>query len=162
MHLVSYRRQMSNFRKPHWILKSFYNLGKGHMRSITTWLPAFKVSAIRFSNQYRIKPLPIGDFTKGLVENPPKTLWTRELKVSQLLPWSLKLWRCSHPRFLRSCFSSLGYRIPPHCTSGVSESVLEQALAPHYQPASSLHTGMFLRRNLYLFESSKLRFYSFF
>jgi hypothetical protein len=29
------------------------------------------------SNHY-----PIGDFTKSLVENPPKALWTRELKVS--------------------------------------------------------------------------------
>lgn len=27
----------------------------------------------------------VGDFTKSLVNNPPKTLWTRELKVATSL-----------------------------------------------------------------------------
>ena len=28
-----------------------------------------------------------GDWTRGLVSDPPKQLWTREMKVSRLYPW---------------------------------------------------------------------------
>jgi hypothetical protein len=32
-----------------------------------------------------------GDFTKDLVKNPPKTIWTRELKFGMLSPFSLSM-----------------------------------------------------------------------
>lgn len=54
---------------------------------VITWLLVFKVS----SPVWSAVPCPLkiylttGDFTKSLVKDPPKALWTRELKVNQVL-----------------------------------------------------------------------------
>lgn len=74
-----------------------------------------------------------GDFTKDLVANPPKTVWTRELKFGMLLPT---------PRRYRSLTrSQLASVMPPQCSRGVSVFVPGLVLVPRSRRASRAPTG---------------------
>jgi hypothetical protein len=44
-----------------------------------------------------------GDFTRGLVNNPPKMIWTRELKVSGLIVTCVHAGRTVTPFQVRRC-----------------------------------------------------------
>lgn len=68
-----------------------------------------------------------GDFTRTLVDNPPQTIWTRQLKVSNKM-------RCKPtPLSWSLCYSLLGFPTLPRCTRGVFEFVLVRAWALHFQ-----------------------------
>lgn len=56
------------------------------MQSTITWSVESKVGTrLQFIPSTLAQP-HLGDFTKGLVENPPTHIWTREVKVSGSLP----------------------------------------------------------------------------
>jgi hypothetical protein len=64
-----------------------------------------------------------GDFTRGLVSDPPKTVWTRELKVGQVSSITSARKMINFPLILSSSLVSL---IRPHYTNGESASALAQ------------------------------------
>lgn len=74
-----------------------------------------------------------GDFTKALVNEPPKTVWTRELKFGMFQTAPL----------VRDFANGLKLvsGTPPGCSSAESESAREQASAPPCPPASKAPTG---------------------
>ena len=63
--------------------------GRGHMRSITTLSAAFKVCTHVCLRRNFPDSAPVGDFTRSLVNDPPKYIWTRELKVCSAQPRSM-------------------------------------------------------------------------
>lgn len=76
-----------------------------------------------------------GDFTRSLVNDPPKTIWTRELKVCSCRPFSL-----------RSVVNPAAFSLPVSPTrqrstsvASVSAQVLVSELPS--QRASNPHTG---------------------
>lgn len=78
-----------------------------------------------------------GDFTKSLVDNPPKTLWTRELKFGRrfdLPPMGSKT--CSSLNKPQPVLAT-----PPQCSNAAFASVPEPASAPHSPPAYRAKTG---------------------
>jgi hypothetical protein len=81
------------------------------------------------------KLLGKGDFTRGLVNDPPRTLWTRELKVSGLLV----ITPC--PADCNAFHSSQVYRTLPHSTNVAFGYAQVPVLAPRCQLASSLLIG---------------------
>lgn len=77
-----------------------------------------------------------GDFTRSLVNDPPRTLWTRQLKVS---PSELP---DSHGRFRNGDFpSSQVSRILPHSINAVLEYAPVPASALHCPPAFNRPIG---------------------
>jgi len=80
-----------------------------------------------------------GDFTRSLVQNPPKTLWTRELKVrvSCRIPY-----RVTYVRSLPEFPTRRRY------ISVVSASALVPASEPPFPHVLNLHTGKFQSFNI--------------
>jgi hypothetical protein len=76
-----------------------------------------------------------GDFTRGLVNDPPRTLWTRELKVSGLLVITL------YPVDCNAFHSSQVYRTLPHSTNVAFGYAQVPVLGLRCQLASSLLIG---------------------
>ena len=80
-----------------------------------------------------------GDFTKALVSDPPKFLWTREIKVCFLECFRSKM-------ILILVVTSLApslpaYPTPQNSTVAASASPPAQASAPPYQPACKTTGG---------------------
>ena len=79
----------------------------------------------------------VGDFTRSLVNDPPRTLWTRELKV------------CGGPhdhsetQWTHACrhTSSPACPTPRPCTNAVFVSARVPELVPRCRPASNRLTG---------------------
>ena len=77
-----------------------------------------------------------GDFTRSLVNDPPATLWTRELKVS--LPRSGSIKDIS---FINISRSLLAFRTRLRCTSEVSVFAQVPVSERRCQHAFKAHTG---------------------
>ena len=73
-----------------------------------------------------------GDFTRNLVANPPKTVWTRQLKFGTLLFLT---------HYTLTDIAQLALVTPPQCTNVASVSARELVSALHCQRASKAPTG---------------------
>lgn len=74
-----------------------------------------------------------GDFTRNLVTNPPKTVWTRQLKFGM---------SCSHRPI--QAFTNIRQPVsatPQQCTNAASASALEPASVQRSQHAFKVPTG---------------------
>lgn len=81
-----------------------------------------------------------GDFTKGLVSKPPKTVWTRELKFGKVHSLTISLLNLN-VRFTNQYTSQPASVTPPSCFAAGSASVLARASALRCPRAYSRPTG---------------------